>query len=336
MLSGKGMWIWQVKRCGGAETIATKAAQGGLTYALVKLADGTNKYWGAEWGNTEHDYAMDMVHALLDRDIEAVIWDYIYGDYPEQEADMIISRIHEVGRPIKTLVLDVEKEYKRQGWGARAVRFCQRIRAALPDIILGLSSYRFPTLHREIPWAEFGQFVNIYFPQVYWAKAHNPVEQLGRCLREYKALPYLREVIPAGSAYKEYGWQPDPGEVDAFLAAAKNTYACMSANLWEWHDAVDLYPYYWQEISNFSWGIGPPPPPPPPPPPGNLPNYFFVNTAQLRVRSTPEELADNSNHVGWIFRNSKWEPVELVYDNKSRKWWKINKYGYCAEWLTTY
>jgi hypothetical protein len=167
--------------------------------------------------------------------------------------------------------------------------------------------------------------------------AHNPVEQLGRCLREYAKLPYPNKpVYPAGAAFREFGWQPSPGEITAFLSASKNVYGLTAANLWEWHDATIRFPFYWEnEISVFDYGAQTEPPPPPqPPPPDELPEYFIVNTSSLKIRSTPEEMADNSNFAGWTYLNAKWEPISIALDSRNREWWQINEYAYVAKWLT--
>jgi hypothetical protein len=42
MLKGKGMFIWQVQRCGGgnAQQIVAHARAAGITHVQVKVADG--------------------------------------------------------------------------------------------------------------------------------------------------------------------------------------------------------------------------------------------------------------------------------------------------------
>jgi hypothetical protein len=261
MITGKGMWIWIVQRCGEPTAIAAKAKAGGISHMLIKLADGPYAYYGNNYGDTgNRDWTMQMVQACKAVGIDPVCWQYVYGVQPIAEANKVIERMNGAG--IKKLVIDAEVEYKAPGMGAKAVQYCQRLHTLMPDIALGLASYRFPTLHRELPWAEFGQFMDCYVPQVYWQGSHNPVEQLGRCIREYAKLPYPNKpIFPAGSAYREHGWQPNPGEVTAFLASAKDVYGITAANLWEWYDATIRIPEYWNnEISVFDYGEQPDPP----------------------------------------------------------------------------
>ena len=59
-----------------------------------------------------------------------------------------------------------------------------RLRASLPTFPFALSSYRYPTLHPALPWEAFLEKCDYNMPQVYWMEAHNPSDQLVRCLRD--------------------------------------------------------------------------------------------------------------------------------------------------------
>jgi hypothetical protein len=254
---GKGMWIWKVQRCGEPALIAQQAVDAGLSHVLVKLCDGVDIYYGGNnYYDHSRDWSLELVHALKSAGITVLNWQYCYGYDPAREANVAVQRLRQAGLTIH--VIDAEKEYKVAGMGAKAVQYCQWLKQLMPEIVLGLSTYRYPTYHREFPFAEFGQFMDFYMPQVYWQGAHNPSEQLGRCLREYAALPYPNKpVYPAGAAYKEGGWQPDPGEVTTFLSASKNIYEIETANLWEWYDSKVVLLYTWNEMRAFDYGKPP-------------------------------------------------------------------------------
>jgi len=63
--------------------------------------------------------------------------------------------------------------------------------------------------------------VDINMPQVYWVRAHNPAAQLRRSVAEFQRLQPWRPIIPTGSAYKGFGWQPTAAEMTAFLHTAQ-------------------------------------------------------------------------------------------------------------------
>lgn len=94
------------------------------------------------------------------------------------------------------------------------------------------SSYRFPKLHPELPWAAFldPQYCSGAMPQVYWVLTRDPVGQLARSIAEYRQITNL-PLSPTGAAYTEerpeyrYNggtgelWMPTPAEVRAFHQA---------------------------------------------------------------------------------------------------------------------
>lgn len=254
MITGKGMFSWIIERCGEPVDLAHRAKEGGCKHVLVKLADGVYPYYGRNYAShSTRDYTMELVGALRDEDVEPIAWQYVYGNNPVLEAQTIVARLRLAG--LDKLIVNAEVEYKAPGMGSRAVQYCQKLKSEMPGIRLGLSSFRFPTYHREFPWGEFGQFMECYMPQVYWQGAHNPVEQLGRCLREYANLPYPNKPIyPTGAAYKVGEWRVLPGEDTAFMRAAKDLYRLGAVNFWEWYQATVYLPYCWNEISTFDWG----------------------------------------------------------------------------------
>lgn len=68
-------------------------------------------------------------------------------------------------------------------------------------------------------------------------------------------------------------------------------------------------------------------------PPPTLPDYFTAIN-DVRIRGTPVELADLSNHTGWLRAGKKFHPDAVVKDALGREWWMANKYGFVAKWLT--
>jgi hypothetical protein len=153
-------------------------------------------------------------------------------------------------------VIDAEKEYKEPGKKESARKYMERLRAGLPDTPLALSSYRYPSLHPQIPWKEFLEVCDLNMPQVYWAWAHNAGDQLSRCVREFQALKPHRPVIPTGAAYKEHGWQSTPSEALDFLQTSQKL-NLPAANFYSWDSSRRYLPEVWDAIRDYNWSQAP-------------------------------------------------------------------------------
>ncbi len=248
-LQGKGFFIWKVRGCenGDPATIATLAQEGNYSHVLVKIADGTYSY-NIETGG--RDLVIPVVQALHARGIQVYGWHYVYGDDPIGEANKAIQRIQQTR--VDGYVLDVEKEYKEPGKKAAAVTFMNRLRSAFPNLPMGLSSYRFPSYHPQVPWKEFLEYCNFNSPQVYWQGAHNPADQVRRTVSEFQAITPYRPLIPTGSAYKTLSWAATPEDVVHFLQACQSL-NLSAANFWECAHCRKYLPEVWQAIQGYSW-----------------------------------------------------------------------------------
>ncbi len=253
ILRGKGFFIWKIRDCenGDSLAIAETALRAGYTHVMIKIADGAYSY---NLDPSGRDLVTDLVKALHKRGIQAWGWQYIYGKDPLGEANKAIQRINQC--QVDGFVIDVEKEYKEQGKKIAAEKYLDRLRAAFPDLPVGLSSYRFPSYHPQVPWKEFLERCDFTMPQVYWVQAHNPADQLTRCVKEFQAITPYRPVIPTGSAYKSGGWQATPEEVTEFLDTALEL-NLTAANFWEWANCRRYLPEVWETISRHPWSDEP-------------------------------------------------------------------------------
>jgi hypothetical protein len=250
-LEGKGFFTWKIPNCehGDAAQIATHAKEAGLSHLILKIADGTMIYNG-NWGDPK-DYTSPVVSALRASGINVWGWHYIYGDNPTGEANVAISRIRQYN--LDGYVIDVEKEYKVSGKKAAAKKFMAQVRAACPNLTIALSSYRYPSLHPQIPWTEFLERCDLNMPQVYWMKAHNPGDQLARSVMELQAKTPSRPIVPTGAAFREFGWKPTDSEVLEFCKKAKEL-NLSAVNFWEWSDARSgNIPGVWDTIQKYKW-----------------------------------------------------------------------------------
>jgi len=254
-LQGKGWYIWQIRRCenGNAAAIAAQAVAAGLSHVLIKVADGAYAY------NLNPDTGADMVppvvQALKAQNIKVWGWQYVYGYEPTGEANIAIQRIN--GLRLDGFAIDAEGEYKLAGRDQAARTYMARLRQALPTFPIALSSYRFPTLHPTLPWQAFLEKCDLNMPQMYWVGAHNPAEQLARCLREFAAITPSRPIIPTGSAYTQGNWSATPADILEFLQAAQ-ILNLSAANFWEWGHTKLYLPALWETVKQYPWGYTPP------------------------------------------------------------------------------
>ena len=253
-LNGKGSWIWKIKSCEGgvATAIADVALAASLTHVPIKIADGPYQY------NYDRVAKVDLIapvrEALKLKNILVWGWHYVYGYDPIGEANIAIQQIQRLG--LDGYIIDAEAEYKESGKTAAAQQFMNALRAALPTLPIALSSYRFPTYHRTLPWSTFLDKCNYNMPQVYWEQAHNPVEQLTRCVNEFKAISPYRPIIPTGPTYSTGDWQPNDYDIKRFLDTAKGL-GLTGANFFSWDECRASTKSLWNIISAYPWG-GPP------------------------------------------------------------------------------
>ena len=252
MLQGKGFYTWKIPNCEGGNpaNFAAAAKAAGLTHVLLKIADGVTTYNGT-WGATV-DWVTPVVQALRGQGIQVWGWQYVYGNDPIGEANLAIRRCQQF--QVDGFAIDAEKEYKEDGKAEAARRYMAQLRAGLPNTPLALSSYRFPSLHPQLPWKPFLDKCDINMPQVYWMQSHNAGAQLQRCQKEFAAIIPNRPLIPTGAAFREGGWQPTVGEVNEFLSTAVSM-NLSAANFWVWDDArMGILPGIWEAIAQFNYG----------------------------------------------------------------------------------
>ncbi len=186
-------------------------------------------------------------------------WQYVYGNEPGPEARMAIKRIDQLA--LDGFVIDAEEQYKLPNREQAARRYAGELRSRFPDLPMALSSYRFPSLHPQLPWKTFLEHVDFIMPQVYWEKAHNPADQLARTLREFRNIGRQRPVFPTGAAYKGGGWRPTPSDTNEFLQGVHAS-GLPGCNFWGWEFCRRDLPEVWEVIAQH--GVSEPAPTIPP------------------------------------------------------------------------
>lgn len=256
-LVGKGFFIWKIQDCegGNPQAIAAAAQQAGFSHVLIKIADGG---WPVNIDRkTNTDLLPPIVQANREKGIQVWGWHYVYGNDPLAEANVAIRRIQQF--QLDGYVIDAEIEYKQAGKERAARRFMSKLREALPNLPMALSSYRFPSYHPQLPWKVFLEYVDYNMPQVYWEKAHNPEAQLRRSVREFQGMTPFRPVIPTGPTYKSGGWAPTEQDTLEFLRTVQ-ALGLSAVNFFSWDECRKQTPSLWDVIAHFSWTPQPPPP----------------------------------------------------------------------------
>jgi len=256
---GKGVMIWQLAECKSATMFELAAALylNGFDWVCVKVADG------------RLPYNVGLLPAFTDacsqKRIPVYGWHYIYGpklgglSQAEAEARKAAELVK--AYDLSVLLVDAEKEYKAIGSQLYADVYMNKLRELAPDLSVGLCSYRFPTVHPEFPWEVFAERVDFFAPQMYWLQADNPVDQLTRCLVEYRGLR-SKPVVPIGSAYYEHGWEPTAGEVSDFQKAVRYE-KLPGIGWWAWDDrGLQDHPGLLAVVKDDEWSLRPPPPDP--------------------------------------------------------------------------
>lgn len=250
-LTGKGYYIWIVKQCerGDPDRIAALAREANLTHVMIKIADGVFPY-NVDLDNG-YDYVRPVVKKLHEQNIAVWGWQYIFGGYPSQEAEIAVKRSIELG--IDGFVVNAEHEYKQPNKAAAASRYMNILRSNLGSIPIALSSYRFPSYHPSFPFSNFLDRCDYNMPQVYWMKSHhNAGAQLMRCVNEFKKIRPFRPIIPTGPTFKEHGWVPRESEVIEFMEVAKKL-NIPAVNFWEWGRCRRDLPHFWDLVKGYPY-----------------------------------------------------------------------------------
>lgn len=284
---GKGMFVWVLSRCAGGDMfrLVQMCIDAGLKWISIKVANGTTVYKGSLAEFWQQQKLLDEVVPIAKAaGIEVHFWGYTYAQRPGREVAPIIEMIAK-HRPL-SYTINAEKEYKTSAGKQAAIDHASGIRWAMsvsssddiPDIPIGLSSYRWPSVHPEFPWVEFARYIDFHNPQVYWQGADNPVAQLIRSVNELKKLKDI-PIIPAGTMYPHKTWKPTPEHIIEFCAAAKEL-DLQAVHFWEWYYAETKYPELWKALSDYQWGDIPEPELPQPPEP-ELPDCSEVRNQTL-------------------------------------------------------
>lgn len=324
---GLGFFIWMPPADPARAAATAKAA--GVDHVLVKIADGTLRF-----PNWQADPWPVIIAAFEALGIECWGWQYVYGRNPSGEATIAVNRAIQLG--VRGFVVNAEAEYKAHpDRHTRARAYMAGLRAGLgADFPIGLSSYRYPSYHPELPWREFLEPCNFNMPQVYWVWATNAGAQLRRSILEFDQMPVQRPIVPTGAAFAEWGWAAKPAEVLDFLKVAKEL-NLPGANFWEWNHTLSRLPACFDVIADFPWSPLPEPEPRPQPQPEVIMLEILVNLNLRTGRNTQPGGVIRTMQRGEKVRLLEVGPLENGY-----AWLRVetsrSEVGWCVTYLNSW
>lgn len=264
----KGLHIWRVHKCADGTVLGiVDAVRGlGLSTVFIKVADGIAKYNGD---------LIPLVNALKANGILVFGWHYVYAaNNPDWEINVAIDQINTLS--LDGYSVDAEKHYKPAygGNSGKASNLMSGIKEHCnrKNIPLGLTTYRFPSYHRDLPWSGFLPYADFWEPQVYWNPRPNAARtELLQSMAEWEQLaadlnlpwkpfyPIMR--IYWGDGYPEPG--PEAIELLQFMDTCKLHDAPLGNSGWSM-DAIygqSRGTEWFNVIANFSYDNDTPPPP---------------------------------------------------------------------------
>ncbi len=230
-LAGRGMWIWYVSRSSGGTVsgILSTARKYGVSTVMVKSSDGRTMW---------SQFNSSLVASLHAGGLRVCAWQYLYGNFPKQEAQVAAEAVHDGA---DCLILDAESEY--EGKYVAAQTYITDLRQLIGQSYpVALAGFPYIDYHPGFPYSVFlgpgGAQYNS--PQMYWMDIGTSVNSVYAHTYAYNRL-YEREIDPLGQVYQN----PPTGQIIRFRQLSR-TYDAPGVSWWDWQQANDTA---WKAIS---------------------------------------------------------------------------------------
>lgn len=320
LVKGKGIYVWQIWRCGPVEQIIENVKRAGMTHIIPKIADGNYEY------AKNSTYLNELLYLAHKNGIKVVPYQFVYGVYAESEGIRAVKELNKY--PYDGFVINAESAYRDLPDPARAaVKYSEIVRNAFPNLPIYLSTFRYPSVHRPFPFESFLQYCDAAMPQVYWMQANGTVPyQLNRTISEYEAIDPGVVIIPTGAAFNEHGWAATPEDQKIFVDETKK-HKLQGCNWWEYRHAFILRPELGQAIIDSPFEVEDDEPPVVIPTPEDVIFRAQCVTAELNVRATPDY--PDGAYVRSLYSGDVVDVYEERF-NDSINWFRIGQMEWCS------
>jgi hypothetical protein len=217
-----GMWIWYVNDSSGGSpsAIAERAREHGVGTVFVKSGDGRS-YWS--------QFSSSLIRSLKSRGLNVCAWQYVYGDYPKDEASVAA---HAIDKGADCFVIDAEVQYEGEYSAAR--KYVRKLRrAAGSRYPIALAGFPYVDYHPAFPYSVFlgpsGAQYNL--PQAYWKDIGGSATEILDHTYLWNR-PYDRRIRPLGQLYDD----PDRRQIMRFRKYARAA-GSPGVSWWVWQFA---------------------------------------------------------------------------------------------------
>ncbi|MBI4616486.1 MAG: hypothetical protein HY720_22945 [Planctomycetes bacterium] len=250
VLSGKWTYLWRLEQIynGDVDRTVQELRAAKVAGVAVKIHNGT---YAGDWDTPAMARFLELCNKA---GIRIAFWGYIYLRYdPAGEARLAGKMVRKYAPLVDFYLIDAEAEAKNEHGNAKifAAELAKEVGPLCP---IGLASYRYPSLHRELPWKELRAICQFDSPQVYYRNG-DPIANLTRSKAEFQAMQPRLPYFPAGDMYLEHGTKPTPEAVTRYLQACKDDPDIHGTLMWV-ADHMQRVPELWRAFAEFDWPAG--------------------------------------------------------------------------------
>ena len=263
--AGKGQFIHYLYRLvifyGGVDALVVALIEAGYQWVAPKAQQGIWAFTGSKQGNwTQQELLIQFAESCRKHGLAFHIWGWIFlyaGGRSTVNRES--AKTIELCKKLQPLSYIVNKEVKSDiDENHLADSYMRQVKRELA-IPFGLSSFKFPKSHREIPWKGFGDHVEYWAPQVYWQKNDLPngsILELHKSIEQHTAIRDL-PLVPAGSCYPDGDWWPTPEQVLLFSFECKALANVIAVNYWTYYYGIYNRPQLGEALYSFVWRARP-------------------------------------------------------------------------------
>ncbi len=229
----RGMWVWILDDSNGGSlsSIITTARRYQVHTLYIKSGDGSSML---------AQFNRQVVSTLRGHGINVCAWQFVYGNYPSQEAQVGADAVKDGAN---CLVIDAEGQYEAKY--VQAQTYIRRLRQLIgTSFPLALAGLPYIDYHPAFPYSVFlgpgGAQYNL--PQMYWRDIGTSVDQVYAHAYLYNRL-YLRPIDPLGQVYGD----PPTWQILRFRQFL-HVYGAYGVSWWDWQESPQSS---WSAISRF-------------------------------------------------------------------------------------